>query len=120
MRIYGVLLSITAVSGLIFVGVTAYAIAGRFVLAGDVNESSLTLSVAGKAGSLERDGECSRSRDRLWRCSLPDPRGSGDPTSYNVRIREGSSCWEARRVHGSTSAKRLDGCVHRWQWRLIG
>jgi hypothetical protein len=51
---------------------------------------------------------------------VDDSAGSGG-VEYRVRVRSGTSCFEGRATAGSGEAmpKRIDGCVHRWQWTLL-
>jgi len=55
---------------------------------------------------------------RLWRCSEVDREGSGQAV-YRVRLRDNSSCWDARLERGAMMDERVSGCVHRWQWSLV-
>ena len=51
---------------------------------------------------------------------ISDGEGSGTAI-YRVRVRPGSSCWNARRVRdlsGGDMPRRADGCVYLWQWSL--
>ena len=124
MRIFSVLLLLTLVAGLVPAGFATYAMLARFTLAGHVNSSSLAISVTNSspsAGSIVgNSGECHARRARLWSCTVSDSSGSG-VVDYNVRVRQGSSCWEGRLVHGRgyDMPRRVSGCVHRWQWSLL-
>jgi hypothetical protein len=119
MRIFSVLLLIALVSGLILAG---YATLARFKLAGEVNARSLAVSVGRASGSpgemLNDAGRCKRSRPGVWRCSEVGREGSGQAV-YRVRLRDNSSCWDARLERGAMMDERVSGCVHRWQWSLV-
>ena len=92
-----------------------YALLARFVLHGEVNGRSLGRSVA-RESPWPGSGVCRRSpAPNEWRCDLSD--GSTTRT-YRVRIRDGSSCWEARRPDVARS-EPFSGCVHRWQRSLL-
>jgi hypothetical protein len=88
-----------------------------WVLHGPVNGPSLQRSVelAADSASLSPGG-CRPRADRAWRCVVDDS-GSSGVVRYDVRVRAGSSCWDARllRADGEPMPRRVSGCVHRWQ-----
>jgi hypothetical protein len=90
---------------LVPVAFVGYAILGKWVLHGPVNAQTLarSMELAGIGGSAS----CARTSDaHVWECAVYSASSSH---RVLVRVRPGSSCWEARRT---------DGCVHRWQWAL--
>ena len=104
-------------------GAGVFAVLARFVLHGEVTPRSLFVSVedaSGSAGLIFKDeGRCRpwRGREGLWRCTVRDAAGSGGAT-YRVRMRSGSSCWDARLTDDDsegTMPEMLDGCVYRWE-----
>ena len=116
------------------VAVAAGALLARFVLHGPVTSRSLLDSVEQRSGSEgatydlggrcrpPRGGEDGRGRDGgRWRCEVWDPAIS-DPAAYDVRVRPGSSCWDARLARPDVPSdlpRSLEGCVHRWQWTIF-
>jgi len=103
----------------------AYALLARYLLHGPVSASRLFVSVAQASdsggGSVGAPGLCRRiAAPRGWLCQVPDRRAYG-VVSYRVGIRCGGSCWAAQITDDYTESgmpKRVDGCVHRWQWSL--
>jgi hypothetical protein len=96
-----------------------YAVLARTVIHGPVTPDSLGVSVAEEGGSMFAEfSECRpAARAREWRCTFSVDGSSG--AEFRVRVRDGSSCWDASRVHGTGLDRRLSGCVHRWQWSLL-
>lgn len=109
----------------------SYALLARYVLHGPVDEMSLAVSVRREAGGTDETvgggGTCHRIAPYVWTCSVGagyDARHSMQRyVAYRVRIRSGS-CWEGRLAVDSSGRTRmpraLSGCVHRWQWSLLG
>jgi len=105
----------------------AYALLARFVLHGTVTARTLFVSVenaSGSPGALFDDRErCLRPRRaRDWRCQVMDDEASGGMVTYRVRLRPQSSCWvgQIRNDYpGSGMPTSIEGCVYRWQWRLL-
>jgi hypothetical protein len=127
--------------------VLSYALLARYVLHGPADEMSLAVSVRREAGSddmIGASGPCRRAApdeleprrkgfldagqlpDELaidvWLCVAGDIRASGTKV-YRVRMRS-SSCWEGRLATDlsgrSWLPRTISGCVHRWQWSLLG
>jgi hypothetical protein len=104
-----------------------YAIAARFVLSGPVTPASLYIAVdreSGSAGGLLGDRDRCRRVDslRTWTCSVSDSAGSGG-VDYRVKVRSGGSCFDGQLTadYGEGGMPhRISGCVHRWQWSLLG
>lgn len=126
----------------------SYALLARDVLHGRADEMSLAVSVRREAGATEMVGAGGPCRpaapDELkprakgfldagqlvpdeiasgvWICVAGDARASGTAT-YRVRMRSGS-CWEGRLATDLSGRSWLphtiSGCVHRWQWSLLG
>jgi len=126
----------------------SYALLARNVLHGPADEMSLAVSVRREAGSddmIGAGGPCRRAApdelvprakgfldagqlvpDELstdvWICVAGDIRASGNKV-YRVRMRS-SSCWEGRLATDlsgrSWLPRTISGCVHRWQWSLLG
>ena len=103
----------------------AYALLARFVLHGAVTAQTLFVSVenaSGSPGALFDDrARCQRpARARDWRCQVMDEEASGGMVTY--RMRPQSSCWvgQIRNDYpGSGMPTSVEGCVYRWQWRLL-
>ena len=80
-----------------------YAVLARYVLHGPVDGESLGRSVARE--SHWATGTCRRTpAPGEWRCVMSDASTS---RPYRVRVKEGSSCWEAPLL-------KAEGCVRRW------
>lgn len=100
----------------------AYALFARFVLHGPVNQPSLEVSVQDVSafGLLIDAATCQGSGD-AWTCTPRDD--SGGRATYAVKLRPGSSCWDAQLRKSFSSEveppQELSGCVRRWQWSLI-
>jgi hypothetical protein len=97
--------------------VVALAAAGYARLA-PVDRKDLTHSVAqGVGGSSLAEPRCNRVRPRIWRCVVDDREGSGNASTYDVRLR-GRRCWTAsRRPRSFVNPKlkhRASGCVGLW------
>lgn len=107
--------------GVLATAVVAAAVLGRWVVHGPVDAESLWESVYAEAGTMHVIGpqRCRRAADDEWSCGVWDGAVSGN-VSYRVRLRPGSSCWDAR-IPGRPAislSRTLDGCVHRWQWSV--
>jgi hypothetical protein len=76
----------------------------------------LTSSVADAVGGMAFGGSCRRV-ERNWRCVIDDAEGSGNASTYLVRMR-GRRCWSASRTPGSFANPKLKsrarGCVGFW------
>lgn len=98
-----------------------YVLLGTLVLHGDVDRRSLAVSVGSAVGSadglLGGPSPCVRRGARTWTCSVTD--GSAG-SHYRVRVRAGSSCWDARRTGPAYTLfpAAASGCVHRLEWTL--
>jgi hypothetical protein len=101
----------------------ATALLGRYVMHGPVDRNRLAVSVAQATGSVDEafgGPDPCRLTDRVgvYRCRVGDGEGSGTAT-YSVRLRPGSSCWDARRLIDASEGgmpRNPDGCVRAWQW----
>jgi hypothetical protein len=100
----------------------AYALAARFALHGPVTPTSLYASVAARAGSAGGDAGRCRRAGAAWSCLVSDREGSGGG-EYRVRVRAGSSCFDGRLTRDASEdgdmPRRVQGCIHLWQWRLL-
>lgn len=87
-----------------------------WVRAAPVKPRHLTYSVATAVGGMAFDGSCRRV-ERHWRCLIDDAEGSGNGSTYLVRMR-GRRCWSASRTPGSfvnpELKSRASGCVGFW------
>jgi hypothetical protein len=107
--------------GLLVVLTIAAGFFARVVLHGPVGERSLAVSVGLAAGSgleLEDDHDrcVRRPAPRRWDCEVTDADARGTVT-YRVAVRRHTSCWRARRLgRGGGMPRRVEGCVHVWQW----
>jgi hypothetical protein len=109
------------------IGFATYAVLARWALHGPVHAQSLGVSMVRATGSLDDlfgdPSPCRRTaRPDEWRCSVADPSFSGS-LIYRVRVRPASSCWDGRLVSGTEGRYgdgTVSGCVHRWQWSLLG
>jgi hypothetical protein len=56
-----------------------------------------------------------------WTCHVGDTAGAGS-TTYRVVVKPGTSCWTADVIVDDSETPRHDltGCVHRWQWTILG
>jgi hypothetical protein len=129
--------------------VLSYALLARYVLHGPTDAMSLAVSVRTEAGAsgdmLGAGGPCRRAASdelesrtegfltagqlvpdelssEVWICLAGDIRASGT-AAYRVRLQSGS-CWEGRLATDlsgrSWLPRTISGCVHRWQWSLLG
>jgi hypothetical protein len=99
------------------------AMASRWVLHGPVDGASLAKSVqlhSGGGSIMFGVPPCEPLDGRTWHCRVASDPGSGWSDAYRVTLRQGSSCWDARRTMAGSPAldDHLDGCVHLWQWTL--
>jgi hypothetical protein len=87
-----------------------------WVHAAPVKPRHLTYSVANAVGGMAFDAACRRV-ERHWRCLIDDAEGSGNGSTYLVRMR-GRRCWLASRTPGSfvnpKLKSRTSGCVGFW------
>jgi hypothetical protein len=104
----------------------ATALLGRYVVRGPADSDGLAVALARETRSADQmfDEQRCRRTDRVgaYRCEVADSEGSGSAI-YRVRVRPGSSCWDARRVRdlsGGDMPRRAEGCVYLWQWSLGG
>jgi hypothetical protein len=100
-------------------GVVAYELGTRFVLHGRVTTASLHTAVARESGSADlalgvRDGCRREDAPRTYTCFVGDRSGSAG-VNYRVRLRPGSSCFDARTPRGHRMPARISGCVYRRQ-----
>ncbi len=129
------LVRVLLVAGLVFASV---ALLARLVVHGPVDRVSLATSLTrasgsggtmvGKHGSCRPWGTPVRLSHRrppkgtvLWTCTVPD-RAVSSVVRYRVRVRRGSSCWDALVVVQSTDTslpRNVSGCVHLWQWTAL-
>lgn len=79
-----------------------------------VKPKDLTHSVAGGVGGSAVAGSRCRRHGDAWRCEIDGAEGSGNASTYRVRMR-GRRCWSAVRVphtHANPKLKRrARGCV---------
>jgi hypothetical protein len=109
----------------VVISAVAFVILMFTVIHGPVTPARLDQSVSGAAGRLSMS-DCTRhSRDeRRWSCGvwIDEGRFSSGGVGYDVRVREGSSCWtaslDAATAREAKVPARLDGCVRRWQLGL--
>ncbi len=100
------------------VAAVGYGLLARFVLHGEVTGASLAHSVARESPWGGGQGSCERTGgDGQWRCTFADD--SGTEREYRVRVRAGSSCWDARRLRTPRPTPAFGGCVRRWQGALL-
>lgn len=96
---------------------------GRWVIHGPVDGHSLRVSVRHEVGDVFAGiGDCTPAGPpRVWLCDVSDDGGSGSVT-YRVTVEPGGSCWRASRQAFSVDRlpKSPQGCVHLWQWSLLG
>jgi hypothetical protein len=75
-----------------------------------IDRDALSRSLAGEVGLLS--GECTRSRDGSWRCSVRDSSGGGG--QYRV-VTHSLGCWHAVRVGRPSveggSPRTASGCI---------
>jgi hypothetical protein len=100
-------------------GAVAYGLAARYVLHGRVTTASLHTAVARESGSADlrlgvRDGCRREDAPRTYTCFVGDRSGRAG-VNYRVKLRAGSSCFEARTRRGHRMPARITGCVRRRQ-----
>jgi hypothetical protein len=100
----------------VLVVAVAGAVLMLFVLHGRVTAQRLAASVG---RDVPGSGSCRPAfAPRAWTCGF---RLDSDGVGYAVRVRAGSSCWNARLIGGGAGHEdiwpsRASGCVRRWQW----
>ena len=83
-----------------------------------VGPRDLMYSVAGgSGGNLQIGSSCRRTKGEYWRCLIDDTEGSGNASTYRVRMK-GRRCWTARWTPSSYANRqlrsRVSGCVGFW------
>jgi hypothetical protein len=107
---------------IVLLSAVAFVILMFKVIHGPVTPTRLDRSVSRAAGRLSMP-DCTRHpRDaRRWSCGvwIDEGRFSSGGVDYDVRVREGSSCWtaslDAATAREAKVPARLDDCVRRWQ-----